>query len=642
MNLVKLAIFLPLVSAAITAFFATKNNIRFLHYIATIIMASAAVLSVMLFLKVALEQYQATFILLNWIDVAEFKINWALKIDSLSATMIMVVNLVSTVVHCYSLGYMSEDKRVNRFMSYISLFTFFMLLLVTSSNLLQLFVGWEGVGLCSYLLIGFWFHKDSANKAAMKAFIVNRVGDFAFLVGIVAIYFLFGSLEFSEIFTKIPALQNAQITLFSNEISYIEFICMMLFVGCMGKSAQIGLHVWLPDAMEGPTPVSALIHAATMVTAGIFLIVRCSPLFEYAPFTLQFITIIGAVTAIFAATIAITQTDIKRIIAYSTCSQLGYMFFACGVSAYAAGMFHLVTHAFFKALLFLVAGNVILAMHHKNDIKQMGGLWRKLPYTYILVWIGSLAISGIPPFAGYYSKDVILEAAFMSGHNYGFIAYILGVVTVFLTAFYSWRLIYLVFHGRPNYDQDITPVPKIMNMPLLLLVAGAVLSGYIGYSYFHVVEYQAAFWGDSIFVLEQNNVLDDIHHTPLLIKYFPFVATLAGIVMATIYYKYNKNLAKLTANNFHYIYNLLRNKWFIDELYQAYIIRPYSRFAKFSTNVIDKKIIDNLGPNGVSYLIAKFAKVTSKLHSGVICHYALSYIIGMMILLSWILWKIIN
>ena len=399
MLLVKLSIFLPLLSAFLSGAVATKKNIKFVHFLSILILAITAILSTLLFIDVITYKQDVTYRLLQWISVADFEVDWSIKIDSLSATMIFVVNTVSAIVHCYSIGYMKGETRVNRFMSYISLFTFFMLLLVTSSNLLQLFVGWEGVGLCSYLLIGFWYKKESANKAAMKAFVVNRIGDFAFLIGIVAIYMLFGSLYFDDIFTQVQSYENVGLRIFFLDVKYIDFICLMLFFGCMGKSAQLGLHTWLPDAMEGPTPVSALIHAATMVTAGVFLVVRCSPLFEYSPVVLQFITIVGAVTCIFAATIAITQNDIKKIIAYSTCSQLGYMFFACGVSAYSAAMFHLVTHAFFKALLFLCAGNVIIAMHHKNDIRQMGGLWKKLPYTYMLVWIGSLAISGIPPFA---------------------------------------------------------------------------------------------------------------------------------------------------------------------------------------------------------------------------------------------------
>ena len=367
MIFVKLAIFLPLLSAFISGVCATKNNMVFIHIISVLTLIITAILSTILFIDVITMKQDITYHLFQWVAVSDFDIDWSIKIDSLSATMIFVVNSVSAIVHCYSMGYMKEDSRVNRFMAYISLFTFFMLILVTSANLLQLFVGWEGVGLCSYLLIGFWFKKESANQAAMKAFIVNRIGDFAFLIGIVAIYMLFGSLYFDDIFMQAGLFKDVEINIAFMDMKYLDFICIMLFLGCMGKSAQLGLHTWLPDAMEGPTPVSALIHAATMVTAGVFLLVRCSPLFEYSPLALQFVTIVGGLTCIFAATIAITQNDIKKIIAYSTCSQLGYMFFACGVSAYAAGMFHLVTHAFFKALLFLAAGNVIMAMHHKND-----------------------------------------------------------------------------------------------------------------------------------------------------------------------------------------------------------------------------------------------------------------------------------
>lgn len=639
MILVKLSIFLPLLSALISGIFATKGNIRFINFVSTTILITTAILSIILFIDVTTLHQDITYTLFPWISVADFNANWSLKIDSLSATMILVVNSVSAIVHCYSLGYMKHDSRINRFITYISLFTFFMLILVTSANLLQLFVGWEGVGLCSYLLIGFWYKKESANKAAMKAFIINRIGDFAFLIGIIALYMLFGSLYFDDIFTQVYLFADVELNILFTDIKYLDFVCMMLFIGCMGKSAQLGLHTWLPDAMEGPTPVSALIHAATMVTAGVFLVVRCSPLFEYSPFTLQFITIIGGLTCIYAATVAITQNDIKKIIAYSTCSQLGYMFFACGVSAYAAGMFHLVTHAFFKALLFLAAGNVIIAMHHKNDIREMGGLWKKLPYTYILFWVGSLAISGIPPLSGYYSKDAILESAFMSNGDCSFFAYIVGLITVFLTAFYSWRLIYIVFHGTAKSDQPVERIPKTMSLPLIFLALGAICVGYIGYHYLHVVESASSFWQKSIFVLHENDVLEKIHHTPPLIKYLPLITTISGITLATIYYIYNKNLPKLTMNSFHSLYKFFHGKWFFDELYVSYIVKPYMKIAKFNALIIDKKAIDNFGPNGLSSIVNKCSKLVSKLHTGFIYHYAFSYITGIILILSWLFWK---
>jgi NADH-quinone oxidoreductase subunit L len=634
--LINYSIFLPLFSALISGLFATRNNMRFINYVTSIMLVIAAICSINLLLNVVNHDFTAEYDLFSWIKVADFQISWGIKVDALSAMMIFVVNVVSAVVHFYSLGYMKEDKRVNRFMSYLSLFTFFMLILVTAPNLLQLFVGWEGVGLCSYLLIGFWYKKNSANNAAMKAFIVNRIGDFAFLIGIIATYVLFGSLSFVDIFTQIDQFNEVLISVFFIEIRYIDFICMMFFIGCMGKSAQLLLHSWLPDAMEGPTPVSALIHAATMVTAGVFLVVRCSALFEYSPFTLQFMTIIGSLTCIFAATIAITQNDIKKIIAYSTCSQLGYMFFACGVSAYSAGMFHLVTHAFFKALLFLTAGNVIVAMHHKQDIREMGGLRSKLPFTYLLVWIGSLAIAGVPPFAGYFSKDVILEAAFMSHSNHGFIAYILGLVAAFLTAFYSWRLIYTVFHGKMKHEEGLHKIPLTMKMPLIILTLGAIFAGYVGYNLLHIAEYDSSLWQN---IIPANKVMEEIHHTPPLIKYLPLIVAIFGIVMAAIYYRYNKSLPQSTVNNFHKLYILFYNKWFFDQIYNKYIVLPYHKLAKFASFKLDQNIIDSYGPNGVAKLTRFFAKVTSKLHTGFVYHYAFSYIIGLTLILLWVFYK---
>ena len=634
MSLINYSIFLPLLSAFISGIFATRNNIKFINYVTSIMLIIAAICATILLVNIINYNKEITYDFFTWIAISDFRVNWGIKIDLLSALMIFVVNIVSAVVHCYSLGYMKDDDRVNRFMSYLSLFTFFMLILVTAPNLLQLFVGWEGVGLCSYLLIGFWYKKDSANKAAMKAFVVNRIGDFAFLIAIIATYILFGSLYFEDIFAQIDLFNNVIIKFSLFDIRYIDFICMMFFIGCMGKSAQLGLHTWLPDAMEGPTPVSALIHAATMVTAGVFLVVRCSPLFEQSLFTLQFMTIIGSLTCIFAATIAITQNDIKKIIAYSTCSQLGYMFFACGVSAYSAGMFHLVTHAFFKALLFLTAGNVIVAMHHKQDIREMGGLRNKLPFTYVLVWIGSLAIAGIPPFAGYFSKDVILEAAFMS--DYGLMAYILGLISAFLTAFYSWRLIYIVFHGNNKNNENLHSVPSIMNMSLIILSLGAIFSGYVGYTMLHITEYNAELWKG---IIPATEILNKIHHTPPLIKYLPLVVAILGIIMASVYYKYNKSMAKATVNNFHKLYVLFYNKWFFDELYNKYFVLPYKKLASFSAFNCDKKIIDDCGPNGFTKVTKNCAKFISKLQTGFLYHYAFSYIIGLTLILLWVFYK---
>ncbi len=633
-----LVVFLPLISAIIAGCFAKRENSKILGYAISTLMIFTALLSVKIYYQNLYLQETIYIELLNWINVADFKANWGLQIDSLSLTMILVVNVVSAIVHIYSLGYMADDKNLNRFLAYLSLFTFFMLVLVTAANLLQLFVGWEGVGLCSYLLIGFWYKKDSANKAAFKAFIANRVGDFAFIIGLIGIYLLFDSIYFADILNNVAAHQEQEIKIFGTSYNYISFICLMLFIGCMGKSAQLGLHVWLPDAMEGPTPVSALIHAATMVTAGVFLLIRCSAMFEYAPAVLEFITLIGALTCIFAATVAITQNDIKKVIAYSTCSQLGYMFFACGVSAYPAAMFHLVTHAFYKALLFLGAGSVIVAAHHKQDMREMGGLWKATPVTYLLFWIGSLAIAGIPPFAGYYSKDVILEAAFMSHTKYGVLAYSLGTIAAFLTALYSWRLIFMVFHGEKKIT-DVHRAPRIMIYPLFILALGAIVSGYVGYKIFHVVEVGGRYFSDTITILPEHQALANIHHTPILIKYLPLLTSLLGIFCAALFYFFKPHLAKSAVNGAHQLYVFLYNKWYFDELYNAYIVKNYRRLAKFFAVAIDKNLVDNLGPNGAAFVTRKFSRLISSVQTGYIYHYAFSFVLGLVLLLGWLIFR---
>ncbi len=451
----------------------------------------------------------------QWIVSGDLGVNWTLRVDALTAVMLLVVTWVSAVVHLYSVGYMHDDPHPQRFMSYLSLFTFFMLMLVTADNFVQLFFGWEGVGLCSYLLINFWFKKPSANAAAIKAFVVNRVGDFGFALGIFAIFTLFGSVQFDTVFANAQGFADARLQFFGMEFHALTLIGVLLFIGCMGKSAQIGLHTWLPDAMEGPTPVSALIHAATMVTAGVFLLVRCSPLFEHAPDALALITVVGAITAFFAASVGLVQNDIKRVIAYSTCSQLGYMFIACGVGAYAAAMFHLMTHAFFKALLFLGAGSVIHGMSGEQDMRNMGGIWRKMPITYGYMWIGSLALAGLPFFAGYYSKDMILEAAYAASSASARFAFAVGILAALMTAFYSWRLIFLTFHGKPRATQGVMhhvhESPRIMLAPLLLLVAGSLLAGFIGYYHLGMVSGDSRFWQASI---GSHEAIEAAHHVP--------------------------------------------------------------------------------------------------------------------------------
>jgi NADH-quinone oxidoreductase subunit L len=643
MNLVYTVVFLPLIAAFISGIFSCTKNKKVLHIVSSTLLVISAVSAAIVFHDVIFEHitYQGT--LFRWIYSGNFFSEWAIRVDSLTAVMFVVVTTVSAVVHIYSVGYMHEDPKLNRFMAYLSLFTFFMLLLVSAENLIQLFVGWEGVGLCSYLLIGFWYKKPSATNAAMKAFIVNRVGDFAFMIGLIAIFALFGSIEFSQIFANVAQYKDATLSLLGYEIHYLTFICVMLFIGCMGKSAQIGLHTWLPDAMEGPTPVSALIHAATMVTAGVFLVVRCSALFEYSPFALNMMTIVGGVTCLFAATIAITQNDIKRVIAYSTCSQLGYMFFACGVSAYAGGMFHLVTHAFFKALLFLAAGNVIHAVAHIQDMRKMGGLWRKMPITYAIVWIGSLAIAGIPPFAGYFSKDVILEAAYMSHGQFGHFAFWMGIAAAFLTALYSWRLIIMTFHGKPRYDENVAKhiheAPYSMNLPLMILVVGAIFAGTIGYKTFGMVDSTYAFWQGSIFVLPENNVLEHIHHTPFLIKILPLIVAIAAIILAYTLYALAPSLPSKIAGRFGRTYRFLHNKWYFDELYEFIFVKGIKNLSLFLWKWIDQNIIDNLGPNGMAFLTGVFAKRVGKIQTGYVYHYAFTMIIGVVLLSAWYLFS---
>ncbi|HJN25497.1 MAG TPA: NADH-quinone oxidoreductase subunit L, partial [Rhodospirillales bacterium] len=515
------AVFLPLLASLIAGIlaFATggadkKKRARLdklSQYVTCGGLLTSAVLAIIIFKDVALDGNAQTVHLLNWIDSGTLSISWALKVDSLTAVMMIVVTVVSAMVHVYSIGYMHHDPNVPRFMSYLSLFTFFMLMLVTADNLVQMFFGWEGVGLASYLLIGFWYNKPSANAAAIKAFVVNRVGDFGFALGIFTIFVMFDTVSLDQIFAAAPAKANDTISVFGGEFHALTVACLLLFVGAMGKSAQLGLHTWLPDAMEGPTPVSALIHAATMVTAGVFMVARLSPLFEYSDIALTVVTIVGGSTCIFAATIGCTQNDIKRVIAYSTCSQLGYMFFACGVSAYSAGIFHLMTHGFFKALLFLGAGSVIHAMSDEQDMRKMGGIWKMVPVTYALMWIGSLALAGVWPFAGFYSKDIILEAAWGAHTVAGGYAFWMGITAAFLTAFYSWRVILMTFHGTSRADERVLAhvheSPKIMLVPLMILAAGALFAGYIGYESF-VGHNAAEFWGNAILVLDKHQALE--------------------------------------------------------------------------------------------------------------------------------------
>jgi NADH-quinone oxidoreductase subunit L len=513
-----------------------------------------------------------------------------------------------------------------------------MLLLVLGDNYLVMFTGWEGVGLASYLLIGFWFKKQSANVAAMKAFIANRVGDFGLIFAIALIYLNFGTLDYSQVFASASQHLDDKFNFAGLEFVTIDWICILLFIGAMGKSAQIGLHVWLADAMEGPTPVSALIHAATMVTAGVFLVIRCSPLFEFSPIALNFVTIVGALTAFFSATIALTQNDIKKIIAYSTCSQLGYMFFACGVSAYSPAIFHLTTHGFFKALLFLSAGSVIHAMHHEQDIRKMGGIYKKIPFTYAMMWIGSLALAGFFPFAGYYSKDTILESAFMSHSPYAKFAFVLGLASAFLTAFYSWRLLFLTFHGKTranHHDFDHAhESPKLMLIPLLILAIGSIFAGYVGVHYFNMISSENNFFADSIFLAEEHfELLNEIHHTPVIVKFLPMLLSFIAIILAYLFYVKNIELPKKIARKFSWLYKFSLNKWYFDELYEIIFIKPMRSLGNFLWRIIDVKFVDGI-PNSLTILTRFASQGISKIQTGFIYNYALWMVLGIVGILS--------
>ena len=634
------AVFLPLLGAFIAGFFGRFIGDRGAHIVTCLGVGLAALAGIYDFYDVALQGHNQIVNIATFISSGTFEAQWALRFDTLSAVMVMTVTSVSTLIHVYAVGYMHHDDSQPRFMAYLSLFTFAMLMLVTADNLVQLFFGWEGVGLVSYLLIGFWYKKPSANAAAMKAFIVNRVGDFGFLLGIFGVFFLFDAVSFDVIFGAAEGKAAAEVTFFGIHGHALTIICLLLFVGAMGKSAQIGLHTWLPDAMEGPTPVSALIHAATMVTAGVFLVARMSPLFEYAPGALMVVTIIGATTAFFAATIGCVQNDIKRIIAYSTCSQLGYMFFACGVSAYQAGVFHLMTHAWFKALLFLSAGSVIHAMSEEQDIRKMGGIWRLIPVTFTVMLIGNLALTGIPFFAGYFSKDMILESAYAAGTGVGNYAFILGITAAFLTSFYSWRLTFLTFFGTPRADhhtmEHVHESPLVMTIPLGLLAVGAVFAGMLGYNHF-VGEGRMEFWRGAIAVLENHDAIGKAHeeHTPFLIEYLPLIVSLAGLGLAYFMYIRRPDLPAKLANQFRPLYLFLLNKWYFDELYNFLFVKTAFRLGRFLWKRGDTGIIDRFGGDGISWVANIFARRLGVVQSGYLYHYAFAMIIGIFAIVSW-------
>jgi NADH-quinone oxidoreductase subunit L len=644
-------VFLPLIGsivAGILAFYPSEDERRqsridfAAQWVTCGTMLLSMVFAVFVFIDVVVHGNTGTVELFTWIDSGALEVSWALKLDTLTAVMMLVVTVVSAMVHVYSVGYMHDDPDIPRFMSYLNLFTFFMLMLVTADNLIQMFFGWEGVGLASYLLIGFWYNKPEANAAAIKAFVVNRVGDFGFALGIFATFVLFQSVNLDTIFAAAGGKAEATLNVFGGEFHAPTVICLLLFVGAMGKSAQIGLHTWLPDAMEGPTPVSALIHAATMVTAGIFLVARMSPLFEYSDVALAVVTIVGASTAIFAATVGCVQNDIKRVIAYSTCSQLGYMFFACGVSAYSAGIFHLMTHAFFKALLFLGAGSVIHAMSGEQDMRQMGGTWKLIPVTYALMWIGSLSLAGIWPFAGFYSKDFILEAAYAAHSGVGSYAFWLGIAAAFLTAFYSWRLLLMTFHGQPRADEKVMAhvheSPKVMILPLVVLAAGAIFAGYVGYQWF-VGQDMAEFWGNAILVLPDHPSLENAHHVPFWVKYLPLVVGVAGIGLAYVMYVLAPGLPGALANRFGAVYRFVFNKWYFDELYDALFVRPAFYIGRGLWKSGDGALIDGVGPDGIAAATLSLARRATRLQTGYVFHYAFAMLIGVLILITWYLFR---
>jgi NADH-quinone oxidoreductase subunit L len=598
----------------------------------------AMVLAIAVFFNIASGAPPYVVKLFTWMDSGAFQVEWALRVDMLSAVMMAVVTVVSAMVHVYSIGYMHHDASIPRFMAYLNFFTFAMLMLVTADNLVQMFFGWEGVGVASYLLIGFWYDRPSANAAAIKAFLVNRVGDFGYALGILATFVLFQSVDLDTIFAAAPQMADARLIIFGADVHALSVICLLLFIGAMGKSAQLGLHTWLPDAMEGPTPVSALIHAATMVTAGVFMVARLSPLFEYSDAALMVVTLVGAATALFAATIGCVQNDIKRVIAYSTCSQLGYMFFACGVSAYQAGIFHLMTHAFFKALLFLGAGSVIHAMSDEQDIRKMGGLWKLIPVTYVLMWIGSLALAGIWPFAGFYSKDIVLEAAYAAGTWAGTLAFWFGLVAALLTAFYSWRLLILTFHGAPRANEAVMArvheSPRVMLIPMAVLGIGAAAAGFLGYESF-VGHNVTSFWGDSILTLSKHPTLENAHHVPFWVVAAPMAVGIAGIALAVVFYGVKPEWPARLAARFRGLYLFLLNKWYFDELYDRLFVRPAFALGRGLWKGGDGAVIDGYGPDGVAATALRVARGATRLQTGYIFHYAFAMLIGVLVLVSW-------
>ena len=661
MTIYHVIVFAPLLGALIAGFFGSKLGDKPSMTVSTFLLFVSGILSWVAFYNVAISSGGEAFKvpLMRWMDVGNFTADWALKIDTLTVVMLVVINTVSALVHLYSWGYMEEDDSKPRFFSYLSLFTFAMLMLVTSDNFIQLFFGWEGVGLASYLLIGFWYKKPSANAAAIKAFVTNRVGDIGLALGIMTIFLIFGSVSFDTVFAAIAENSDKTMSFLGMDWNVIELIALLLFIGAMGKSAQFVLHVWLPDAMEGPTPVSALIHAATMVTAGVFLICRAHPIFEAAPNTSALITVVGAFTALFAASVGLVQNDIKRVIAYSTCSQLGYMFFAAGVGAYNFAMFHLFTHAFFKALLFLGAGSVIHALHHQQDMRKMGGIWKLIPITWLAMIIGTLAITGVGipgtsiGFAGFFSKDLIIEAAY-DASKYGAagaFAFWAGIVAALMTSFYSWRLIFMTFHGKhrgkKKYLDEAHESPLVMTIPLGLLAFGAVFAGAVFYSSFKYGTND--FWGNAIpayhadiaptnlYAAAEGDVKAGKHTYPWWVLWGPLFMSVLGFIIAWFMYIYKNGVEKRINAEGGPLYNFLLNKWYIDELYDATIVRATRWLGDIFWKVGDIGIIDRFGPNGVAAAALAGAKRISKLQSGYLYHYAFIMLIGVAAIIAFVM-----
>ncbi|MFN3935897.1 MAG: NADH-quinone oxidoreductase subunit L [Parvibaculum sp.] len=631
-------VFLPLIGFLIAGIFGRWIGVRGAQLVTSGLLVVSAVLSVIALISVGLHGETERVQVLTWIDSGSFEADWRLRIDTLTAVMLVVVTSVSALVHIYSIGYMSHDPHQPRFFAYLSLFTFAMLMLVTADNFVQLFFGWEGVGLASYLLIGFWYQRPSANAAAIKAFVVNRVGDFGLILGIATLFLTIGSVEFDTVFAAIPEMADKTFHFLGYDVPVVTTACLLLFMGAMGKSAQFLLHTWLPDAMEGPTPVSALIHAATMVTAGVFLLARLSPIFEFSAVALTVVTVIGAITAFFAATVGLVQNDIKRVIAYSTCSQLGFMFVAIGVGAYEIAMFHLFTHAFFKALLFLGSGSVIHAMSDEQDMRKMGGLFKMIPVTWVMMVIGTLALTGFPFTAGYYSKDAIIEAAY-AGHNAAHMfAFTLTVTAALFTSFYSWRLIFMTFHGTSRASNEVLShvheSPLVMLVPLVVLAVGALGAGMV-FAPLFIGHAHEAFWLEAIFRGPENHIMHAFHDVPAWVPYAPTLMMIVGFATAWLFYIARPDIPKQLAKTHEPIYKFLLNKWYFDEIYHFIFVRPAFWIGRVFWKQGDGRIIDGLGPDGIAARVQDITRQVVRLQSGYLYHYAFAMLLGVAGLVTW-------